>query len=79
LTTLRPRVAGVCDRCGGDLYLREDDNPESIRERILAYENGILPLLDFYQKQKLLLTVESTTPEETRLITLSALKAHTSS
>ena len=50
-----PKVAGVCDHCGGKLYQREDDRPESIRVRMEAYERSTAPLADFYRRRKLLL------------------------
>ena len=46
-----PKVAGVCDHCGGKLYQREDDRPESIRVRMEAYERSTAPLADFYRQE----------------------------
>lgn len=43
-----PQVGGVCDQCGGDLIVREDDQPESIRVRMEAYEAETQPLTEFY-------------------------------
>jgi len=48
--TLPPKVNGVCDRCGGELYQREDDRPEVIRERIGIYKKEVAPLLEHYRK-----------------------------
>ena len=50
-----PRVDGVCDRCGGNLFQREDDRPESITVRLAAYRQSTAPLIAFYQDQGLLL------------------------
>jgi len=70
-----PKVAGVCDHCGGKLYQREDDRPESIRVRMAAYERSTAPLADFYRRRKLLLSIPADgTPEEIFKRTLDALK-----
>jgi adenylate kinase len=49
-----PKVNGVCDRCGGQLYQREDDRPESITVRLQAYERSTAPLVQFYKNLGLL-------------------------
>ena len=46
--TRPPKVAGVCDHCGGELMQREDDRPESIRVRLDAYHELTAPVTDFY-------------------------------
>ena len=43
-----PKTEGVCDQCGGELYTRDDDNPETIRKRLNQYQESTAPLLDFY-------------------------------
>ncbi|MEM3078991.1 MAG: nucleoside monophosphate kinase [Thermoproteota archaeon] len=48
--TLPPRVEGVCDKCGGELYQRDDDKPEVVRERIRIYKNEAAPLLEHYRR-----------------------------
>jgi adenylate kinase len=70
-----PKVAGVCDHCGGKLYQREDDRPESIRVRMEAYERSTAPLADFYRRRKLLFPISAEgSPEEIYKRTLDALK-----
>ncbi|MGD0744411.1 MAG: nucleoside monophosphate kinase [Verrucomicrobiota bacterium] len=65
VTTMPPRVKGVCDHCGGELIQREDDRPESVRVRMEAYEKSTRPLIDFYQKRGLLVTIKAEgSPEE---------------
>jgi adenylate kinase len=49
-----PKVNGACDRCGGRLYQREDDRPESITVRLQAYERSTAPLVQFYKNLGLL-------------------------
>ena len=71
-----PKVAGVCDHCGGKLYQREDDRPESIRVRMEAYERSTAPLADFYRRRKLLLSIPAEgSPEDIFNRSLHALKA----
>jgi adenylate kinase len=71
-----PKVAGVCDHCGGKLYQREDDRPESIRVRMEAYERSTAPLTDFYRSRKVLLSISADgSPEEIFERTLQALQA----
>lgn len=54
-----PKVAGVCDGCGGTLAQREDDNAETILKRLDVYQESTAPLKQFYKKQGNLKTVEA--------------------
>lgn len=51
LQNLPPKRPGVCDRCGGQLTAREDDDPETIRKRLVVYHEETEPLLAFYRAQ----------------------------
>ncbi len=74
VTTLPPRVEGVCNHCGTKLEQREDDRPEAVKVRMEVYEKSTKPLIDFYQKRGLLVTIEAEgTPEEIYQRTLAAL------
>jgi len=74
VTNKPPKVADVCDQCGGKLELREDDRPESIRVRMAAYEASTAPLAEFYQRRRLLVPIAATgAPEEILQRTLAAL------
>jgi len=53
-----PKREGVCDRCGGELYQRDDDREETIRERLRVYEEQTAPLIEFYRKRGLLRTID---------------------
>ncbi|SME88768.1 adenylate kinase [Pseudobacteriovorax antillogorgiicola] len=53
-----PKVEGVCDRCGGQLQQRPDDNEEKVRVRLDVYENETKPVLDFYQGEGLYVRVD---------------------
>ncbi|MDQ0496255.1 MULTISPECIES: adenylate kinase [Paenibacillus] len=49
-----PKVEGICDKDGGELYQRPDDNEASVRTRLDEYSNKTAPLLTFYENQNLL-------------------------
>lgn len=71
-----PRKEGICDDCGGQLIVREDDRPEAIRVRMDAYETLTKPLAEYYRKLNLLVTVSAAgTPEEIYKRTMEKLKA----
>ena len=75
IQTRPPKVPGVCDNCGGALYQREDDRPESIRVRMAAYEKSTAPLAEYYRNRGLLIPVLAEgAPEEIFQRTLKALK-----
>jgi adenylate kinase len=74
VATLRPKVDGECDRCGGELYQRDDDKPETVRERLTVYEAKTAPLIKYYEDLGLLRRVDADgTPEEVRARTFAAL------
>ena len=47
--TLKPKVEGVCDKCGGQLYQRDDDKRETIENRLSVYEKQTAPLIQYYE------------------------------
>jgi adenylate kinase len=53
-----PKVAGVCDRCGGELYQRDDDNEETIKKRLKVYFAETSPLIDYYTRAGKLLEID---------------------
>jgi adenylate kinase len=64
----------LCDRCGGTLFQREDDNPEAVTVRLKVYERDTAPLILYYRHLGLLLPVDATgSPEEVCARTLNAL------
>jgi adenylate kinase len=54
---LKPKVEGVCDKCGGQLYVRDDDKPEVVQERLKTYRKQTQPLIEYYKQRKLIETV----------------------
>lgn len=59
INTMKPKVEGVCDICGGPLYQRNDDNEEALKVRLSHYVNETKPLLDFYDQRGLLTNFNS--------------------
>lgn len=55
-----PKAEGVCDRCGKELVLRDDDKPETVKKRLGVYHDQTQPLIDFYTKKGILKTVDGT-------------------
>jgi adenylate kinase len=53
-----PKQAGLCDRCGGELYQRPDDTPETQEHRIQVYFEQTAPLIDYYREKGLLVEVD---------------------
>lgn len=49
--TLPPKVEGVCDKCGGELYQRDDDKQESILHRMDVYREQTEPLINYYKNK----------------------------
>ncbi len=65
LITQPPKVPGVCDRCGGELYQRPDDNEEVIRNRFRVYTEQSAPLIGYYERKGILVRVDaSLSPDE---------------
>lgn len=59
-----PRVEGICDKCGGALYQREDDRPDAIAVRLRAYHESTAPLEEYYDKQGLLRRIDADGPPD---------------
>jgi adenylate kinase len=57
-------VADVCDRCGGELFQRDDDKPETIQNRLAVYDEQTAPLVGFYAEQGKLVGIDATGPVE---------------
>ena len=54
------KVEGVCDRCGKELILRDDDKPETVTKRLNVYHEQTQPLIEYYTKQGALVEVDGT-------------------
>lgn len=53
-----PKTPGVCDKCGGELYQRDDDKEETVRERLKVFLSQTLPIVDYYDAQGKLVRVD---------------------
>jgi adenylate kinase len=61
----KPQKEGVCDCCGGELYIRDDDCEEAIKKRLEVYRGQTLPLINYYAKKDLLVDVDARPDVET--------------
>ena len=69
-----PKTEGVCDKCGAQLVLRDDDKPETVKNRLAVYHKETEPLKDFYAKRGNLVSVDNQpTIEATTKVVLAAL------
>ncbi len=57
-----PKKEGVCDKCGNELVLRDDDKPETVLNRLEVYHKQTQPLIQFYEEKGVLKTVDGTKP-----------------
>jgi len=64
IVTIPPKKDGICDVCGGELYVRPDDQESAIKTRLAAYREQTEPLVRWYEDRKLLIPLRGTgTPE----------------
>ncbi len=56
------KAEGVCDACGAQTVLRDDDKPETVQKRLTVYHDQTQPLIDYYKKQNILKSVDGTQP-----------------
>ncbi|MEV0727981.1 MULTISPECIES: adenylate kinase [Polymorphospora] len=68
---------GVCDRCGADLFQRDDDKAETIAERLVEYAHKTAPLVDYYGAQGKLVGIDATGPvEDVTVRAIDALRSY---
>ncbi|HIZ08148.1 MAG TPA: adenylate kinase [Candidatus Eubacterium avistercoris] len=65
IVNIPTKVEGVCDRCGSSVVLRDDDKPETVKKRLEVYHTQTQPLIDYYEKQGILKTVDGTQSMDT--------------
>ena len=68
-----PKQEGICDKCGSELVLRDDDKPETVKNRLAVYHEQTQPLIDFYEKKGVLKTVDGTLPMEEVFAAITAI------
>ena len=64
IVTIPPKKEGVCDRCGGELYQRKDDAPETVASRLKTYDEQTAPLVDYYKNTGVLADFDGTKDAE---------------
>ena len=60
VVNIPPKKEGICDRCGGELILRDDDKPETVKQRLDVYHEQTQPLIDYYTKKGIIRDVDGT-------------------
>ena len=68
-----PKKEGICDVCGSELVLRDDDKPETVKNRLNVYHEQTQPLIDFYTEKGVLKTVDGTVPLEEVFAAITAI------
>ena len=64
VVTIPPKKERICDVCGGELILRDDDKPETVEKRLKVYHEQTQPLIDYYQAKGILKSVDGTKDSE---------------
>lgn len=59
VTNFPPKVEGICDLCGGQLYQRSDETPQAIKNRLQVYREKTKPVIDYFKKKGLLAVVDA--------------------
>jgi adenylate kinase len=70
-----PKKDGICDKCGSELFIREDDKIEAITHRLEVYRKQTAPLIDFYREKKLLTDIDARPKSDVILHSFTALLA----
>ena len=64
IVSIPPKKEGICDSCGNELVLRDDDKPETVKKRLDVYHDQTQPLIDYYNGKGILKSVDGTQPME---------------
>jgi adenylate kinase len=64
IVSIPPKKEGVCDNCGSELVIRDDDKPETVQKRLDVYHDQTQPLIEYYQGKGILKSVDGTQPME---------------
>lgn len=62
IRNIPPKVEGICDKCGGELFQREDDKPEKVKLRLEVYREQTAPLIDYYKEKGILADIKTEQP-----------------
>ena len=61
VVNIPPKKEGICDKCGKELVIRKDDEPETVKKRLEVYHEQTAPLIDYYKNEGILRVVDGTT------------------
>lgn len=64
IVNIPTKKEGICDKCGKEVILRDDDKPETVQKRLSVYHEQTQPLIDYYKNQGILKSVDGTLPME---------------
>ena len=73
IENMPPKQDGICDKCGGELYQRDDDKADTILNRLEVYRNSTEALIDYYRQKDLLKNVDANAQREETLNAMLAL------
>jgi adenylate kinase len=74
-----PRTEGVCDRCGGELYQRDDENHDTVGSRLKIFHADTKPLIRYYEEASLIQTVDGqATPEAVNAAVMAKIQTNLS-
>ena len=60
IVNIPPKKEGICDKCGKELVIRKDDEPETVKKRLEVYHEQTAPLIEYYKKQGILHEIDGT-------------------
>ena len=75
IDNMPPKKEGICDACGGELYIRDDDKIESIKNRLRVYKEQTEPLIAYYREKGLLREIDSSKSPEDSLSQIKSILA----
>ena len=64
VVNIPPKKEGICDECGGELILRDDDTPETVKKRLDVYHEQTAPLIEYYKGQGILRVIDGSTGKD---------------
>ncbi len=73
IKNLPPKKEGICDRCQGELYIREDDREETVKKRLKVYNENTYPLIEYYRDKGILIDFPGDLPLEEAQVKLFAM------
>lgn len=73
VVNMPPKKDGICDLCGGQLYQRKDDEPETVRNRLKVYNEQTVDLIDYYKKRNILSTINGDLSKDDAFIEIESV------